>query len=117
MNEMMDLIDRSAILNKYQEICMGIACIDCPFKKEDGGAVECAVEKLILDSSVVDAEPVKHGHWIMLHKTHNVDEDNDYDWRCSGCNHVDCHNINVEVPYCWHCGAKMDEEEDEDETN
>lgn len=58
---------------------------------------------------------VRHGHWIMLHKTHNVDEDNDYDWRCSECNHVDCHNINVEVPFCWYCGAKMDLEEVNDE--
>ena len=72
-------------------------------------------EKLnALEKESQHAQRVKRvGHWIMLHKTHNVDEDNDYDWRCSECNHVDCHNINVEVPYCWHCGALMDEEVEE----
>lgn len=64
-----------------------------------------------VDTELVNGSTELHGHWIMLHKTHNVDEDNDYDWRCSECNHVDCHNINVEVPYCWYCGAKMDEAE------
>lgn len=49
----MDLIDRNAVLNRYQEICNGTACMDCPFNK-DG----CALEKLILESAVVDAEPV-----------------------------------------------------------
>ena len=87
--------------------------------------------------TTVDAEPVRHGHWIMLHKTHNVDEDNDYDWKCSECNHVDCHNINVEVhgkwnivegmptqcslcgyyvkqktyKYCPNCGARMENDD------
>lgn len=64
-------------------------------------------ENAIENAPTIEAETVRHGYWIMLHKTHNVDEDNDYDWRCSECNHVDCHNINVEVPYCWNCGSKM----------
>ena len=65
--------------------------------------------EMVRDIPSADVEPVRHGHWIMLHKTHGVDEDSDYDWRCSKCNHVDCHNISVEVPYCWHCGSRMDE--------
>ena len=64
---------------------------------------------IINNAPTIEAEPIRHGHWVMLHKTHKVDEDNDYDWRCSECNHVDCHNISVEVPYCWNCGAVMDE--------
>lgn len=49
----MKLIDKSAILYGYQKICNGISCLGCPFYK-DG----CALEKLILDSAAVDAEPV-----------------------------------------------------------
>lgn len=49
----MRLIDAESVLNRYQEMCKGIACMDCPFNK-DG----CAFEKLILESAVVDAEPV-----------------------------------------------------------
>lgn len=58
----------------------------------------------------IEAEPIRHGKWIMLYKTHNVDEDNDYNWICSECGYGDCHNINNEVPYCWHCGARMENE-------
>lgn len=81
------------------------------------GTNEQTHEAVFMAIKALKAEPVRYGHWIMLHKTHNVDEDNDYDWRCSECNHVDCHNINVEVPFCWYCGAKMDFEEVNDETN
>ena len=49
-----------------------------------------------------------HAHWI--------DKDKDCeDWHihqheCSKCGMGDQHNPNVNVPYCWFCGAKMDEE-------
>lgn len=55
-----------------------------------------------------DAEPVVHGHWI--------DQDSDcenwhiHQYECSKCGMGDRHNSNVNVPYCWFCGAKMDEE-------
>ena len=74
---------------------------------------ECA--EIIRDLPTVEAEPVRHGHWEKLHKTYGEDVDcGDYDWRCSECGKVDCHNIKVEVPYCWHCGAKMNSERRED---
>jgi NADH pyrophosphatase NudC (nudix superfamily) len=47
-----------------------------------------------------DAEPVKHGHWIW---------DSDRFWHCSVCNEYSSWTYK----YCPHCGAKMDEEEDE----
>lgn len=49
----MRLIDAEIVLNRYQEICNGTACMDCPFNNEG-----CAFEKLILESALVDAEPV-----------------------------------------------------------
>lgn len=100
----MDLIDRNAVLNRYQEICNGIACMDCPFNK-DG----CAFEKLILDSAVVDAELVRHGHWIFTSKPIAY-------WgttiKCSVCGYEGVVGNIEEYHYCWHCGAKMDEVEE-----
>ena len=53
--------------------------------------------------------PVKHGHWIKGEKCNpEVASCHDYDWMCSECGHQDMHNENVKVPYCWHCGARMD---------
>lgn len=93
----MDLIDRNAVLNRFQEICKGTACMDCPFNK-DG----CAFEKLILESMVGDAKPVRHGHWDIIYND-NIP----YAYRCSLCGRTRIDNGN----YCPHCGAKMDEVE------
>lgn len=103
----MKLIDRNAVLNRYQEICMGVACMDCPFKKEDG----CAVEKLILDSAVVDAEPVKHGRWIKDGEASALYKCSICGTLCSLVGYANCipiEQMNKTMKYCNSCGAKMD---------
>lgn len=71
----------------------------------------------------IDAEPVRHGKWIVVCDTHDVTED-DYwgrEWyaKCSECgrmiplNDYICETQSPEkaltkYPYC-HCGARMDE--------
>lgn len=57
-----------------------------------------------------DVAEVRHGHWIKITKVHpDLLNDSTYNYRCSNCGYMDTHGANVEVPYCWHCGAKMDE--------
>ena len=56
----------------------------------------------IEDVPTVDAEPVRHGHWISASPLTDT-------WECSECQY----NIIDEAfktPYCPICGAKMDEE-------
>lgn len=68
------------------------------------------IKKQIKDSPAIDAEPVRHGHWIdsQCHFTNLAIER-----KCSACGFV----INVDKRemkyehYCTMCGAKMDEEE------
>ena len=50
--------DIDLLLNKYQTICDGTACMDCPFNDEG-----CRLEKMLLEAPTVDAVPVKHGDW------------------------------------------------------
>lgn len=72
-------------------------------------------EELLLNAPTIDAEPVRHGHWI---------EANDGTHYCSNCGHdapftwddIDRNFMHSadEVPdftanYCYCCGAKMDE--------
>ena len=59
----------------------------------------------------VDAEPVRHGKWIQLM---DYDIDNNAVFECSVCGGSDMHARGVDVPYCWHCGARMDEERKEE---
>jgi len=44
--------DIDLLLNKYQTICNGVACMDCPFNDEG-----CRLEKMLLESPTVDAVP------------------------------------------------------------
>ena len=65
--------------------------------KECMGFVKCA------PTIALHHVEIKHGHWVV---------DDDGNIKCSECGYWDMHGSNVEVPYCWHCGCKMDEVED-----
>ena len=51
----------------------------------------------VMEQSIVEAEPVRHGHWIDAGS-------NDDMWRCSVCKNLSC----CYGRYCPSCGAKMD---------
>lgn len=57
--------------------------------------------------------------WIL--SSFQDEEDNmngNYHYECSNCGAEDVHSEHVHVPYCWHCGAKIDNERrDEDATD
>lgn len=49
--------------------------------------------------------------WI-LSSFQNEEENsnNNYQYNCSNCGAGDVHVKNFRVPYCWHCGAEMEED-------
>lgn len=62
-----------------------------------------------------DLEEVRHARWIERTKVYpDLLNDTTYNYECPECGYMDTHGANVEVPYCWHCGAKMDETEYEE---
>ena len=64
----------------------------------------------VINVLLMDAQEVRHGHWIERTKVHpDLLNDSTYNYECSECGYWDQHGANVEVPYCWHCGCKMDE--------
>ena len=56
-------------------------------------ALEEAIER------VPTVDPVKHGHWIKSEKS-------DHEWECSACGYG---LSDYRTTYCYDCGAKMDE--------
>lgn len=66
------------------------------------------------DSAFIDeipaanVAPVVHGRWI---DRTGPDDDLNVTDTCSVCLHTDTHSPTVDVPYCWHCGARMGKEE------
>ena len=73
-----------------------------------------AVAKELQYVPTVDAEPVRHGHWI----TKEEAEERDKIWlwgSCSVCGHCDWDCVESEdFNYCPNCGAIMDEKENTD---
>ena len=68
-----------------------------------------AVEEVLDAQPAIEIDPLRHGHWAKLEK---VIKDAPYDrrwwWRCSACGQADVHSEDVNLNYCWNCGAKMD---------
>lgn len=67
------------------------------------------ISGVIKAEPTVDAEPVKHGHWIKYYETDNG--------RCLRCSKCQCLMVFIvgdgrEDNYCPNCGAKMDEVEE-----
>ena len=52
----------------------------------------------------------KQGHWIYKHDEEGNTGNAQYE--CSECGAGDLHAKSQDVPYCWKCGAKMDEVEE-----
>ena len=53
----------------------------------------------------------RRGKWIVKEKVYpDLPNDSDYRYECSLCGWEDRHNEKMIVPYCWHCGARMDGE-------
>lgn len=67
------------------------------------------VPNIISNAPIIDAEPVRHGHWIYNKDTGEI--------RCNLCNALvgvtmysdDVEPIAEVENFCFNCGAKMDE--------
>ena len=62
--------------------------------------------------AAADVAPVVHAHWRDLGGKPDLYGCRQYE--CSHCKCGDDHDPKTIVPYCWYCGAKMDEEVDND---
>ena len=70
-------------------------------------------DKHPFEEIVVDAEPIRHGHWEKVEETNG----NYYHYACSKCGELPLNDNLVGehtqlTPYCPWCGAKMDEVEE-----
>lgn len=61
-------------------------------------AIDDYFPQIIDDAPTIDAEPVRHGHWI-------TDDSKIYlKHKCSECGH----EVILKYPYCENCGAEID---------
>lgn len=85
-------------------------CDELPVAKHWDGHTEQDVVRLC---SLPDVVERKKGKWKLSEFQNKEDIDNDnYQYECSCCGHGDIHAKSATVPYCWFCGAEMEEESD-----
>ena len=92
---MSDLISRAELMNILQ---LMLSMEDLSYGKKVYGKVIQQVKSL----PTIEAEP-KHGRWIKSKKS-------DYNWECSNCGYG---LSDYRTTYCYDCGARMDEVENE----
>ena len=94
------LIDSDGlVLATTMELCEG-----CEEMKGCGDCLVNAFITLINDCPTIEAEPVKHGHWVILWDRN--DPDTASEARCSACKRISKMPLG---DYCKWCGCKMDE--------
>ena len=67
------------------------------------------IEFIIDQLHTVDAEPVKHSHWIYFRGLNGMKQ-----CKCAEC--LTSYG-NMDTPYCPNCGAKMDKERTHEKGN
>ena len=79
-----------------------------PVHSDVSFGIKAGVDKvMIVISNFADVvEERKHGHWVQVS---DWDKNGQAHFDCSVCGAGDVHADDAEVPYCWHCGAVMDE--------
>lgn len=65
-----------------------------------------AIDMIMSETPTVDAEPVRHGHWV---------RNDNGTYSCSECQSWIPNEQHYYARYCLHCGAKMDEEKETNE--
>ncbi|MBR1910882.1 MAG: hypothetical protein IJ828_00850, partial [Treponema sp.] len=94
----MELIDRNEALNDFKKHYF-----------DNSTVIRCA-EIVLTAAPVIEAERIKHGHWIKHPVFDEYDKPiwNEYWFQCSCCNEPS--SSYTKTKYCSECGAKMDEE-------
>ena len=65
--------------------------------------------QILRDLPAADVEPVRHGRWM-----HEETEGGFHIWSCSRCGRGMNGNPKGTNLYCYHCGSKMDLEDNDD---
>ena len=61
------------------------------------------VRRIICESPIIDAEPVRHGHWVKSGYACGESE-----WTCTICGNKEWRTNTSRLKFCPFCGAKMD---------
>lgn len=93
--------NRQSALTK---LCGGYRFLSDPEDKKEYDYIDTVLSEI--DSAPTeDVAPVVHGKWENFSEP---DEDGNVECHCSVCFAGDKHAVDMNVSFCWKCGARMD---------
>ena len=106
-----DLIKRSEAIKAMEQRYQDILRI---FKRKvKDGEKAIALDMIGCIKSLPSADRPQ-GEWMLSDLQSQTDNENgNYAYVCTNCNHTDIHAKTQKVPYCWWCGARMKGADDE----
>lgn len=105
----MRLINADDLIKAFEALYLMRGEYQESFTNVDGNRsmeIKCA-EDIINNANAIDAEPVKHAHWVPC------EDEYDDEYKCSACGRIQFFAMTPQMEgweYCPHCGAKMDNE-------
>lgn len=103
------LIDANATADAIAEVMDKYDGYDSCQNKVIQGLMKA--QDVVADAPTVDAVEVVHGWWVPLEYDGYADGNPVWDlWECSKCREEHSGDEDTLTPYCPHCGAKMDGE-------
>lgn len=111
----MRLINADELIEAFRSLALMSGEHQESFTNVDGNRsmeIACA-EDYVNKAKTIDAEPVKHAHWIVIDAGSEGDEAFCHHWatlKCSRCGMEREVEDDYVPDYCEGCGAKMDEE-------
>ena len=94
------LIDANALLEDIEEV-RNVMFNSAREREEHNEMIDFALNE-VMAAPTIEAEPVRHGHWITVDSQFRVKK------KCSICGNCDNPFTAIAGHYCWFCGAKMD---------
>lgn len=113
----MRLINADDLIKAFEALALMSGEYQESFTNVDGNRsmeIKCA-EDIINNAKTIDAEPVKHAHWHVIDADSEGDEAFCHYWatlKCSRCGYERETEDGYIPDYCEGCGAKMDEEKE-----
>lgn len=104
----MKLIDADKVIAKVDLSYLTLSLL---IGQEESRIAVAEIKRLIRETPTVDAEPIKHGHWI------GIDDEPWETYECDKCGYItediECsYGIPNNFKYCPSCGALMEEIEE-----
>lgn len=107
-----EFVSKKLLVAKFNELASKYIDGD---KRQRGLAYTTAADMIAL-ADAADVQPIRHGRWIdcTFYDPCEKSWEQNYEFKCSNCEHKIYNKPNDDNLFCGHCSARMDGGADDD---